>query len=72
MINMQNWMFLSSFCELRSYFIENFQFDNIINLGAKFFDGYSVGTIVKNVSFVVSNYKEINKTTIIDCDNNND
>lgn len=56
MINMQSWMFLSSFEKLRNKIIESQYIENLLHLGARFFDSNSVGTIVQNVAFVITNY----------------
>lgn len=52
MINMQSWMFLSSFEKLRKNFIENYQIDSLLHLGPRTFDEIS-GDIVQSVAFVV-------------------
>ena len=54
MINMQSWMFLSSFEKLRKYFIKNYQIDNMLHLGPRTFDELN-GEIVQNTTFIVSN-----------------
>lgn len=54
MINMQSWMFLGSFLSLRQRFINNYQIDNLLHLGAHTFDELS-GEIVQNVSFIITN-----------------
>ena len=54
MINMQNWMFLSSFVEIRENILSNYSIDSLIHLGPRFFDANSVGTIVQTVAFVIS------------------
>lgn len=51
MINMQSWMFLSSFEKLRKNIIEHYQIDSLLHLGAHAFDEIS-GEIVQCVSFV--------------------
>lgn len=53
MINMQSWMFLSSFEKLRKHFLENYQIDNMLHLGPRTFDELS-GEIVQNTAFVIS------------------
>ena len=55
MINMHSWMFLSSFEDLRKHLISNFNIDSVVHLGPRIFDSYSVGTIVQNVAFIISN-----------------
>lgn len=51
MINMQSWMFLSSFEKLRKDIIEHYQIDSLLHLGAHAFSEIS-GEIVQSVSFV--------------------
>ena len=60
MINMQSWMFLGSFEDLRSLFLHEYTFDSMLHLGARTFDELS-GEVVQNVSFVVSNCKVSSK-----------
>ena len=52
MINMQSWMFLSSFEKLRKFFLDNYQIDNMLHLGPRTFDEIS-GEIVQNTAFVI-------------------
>lgn len=54
MINMQSWMFLSSFEGLRKSLLENTRIDNMLHLGPRSFDELS-GEVVQNVAFVISN-----------------
>lgn len=54
MINMQSWMFLSSFEALRGTFIKKYCIDNMLHLGPRTFDELS-GEVVQNTSFVISN-----------------
>ncbi|EPV7377742.1 BREX-1 system adenine-specific DNA-methyltransferase PglX, partial [Klebsiella pneumoniae] len=58
-VNMQSWMFLSSFEELREWLIENKTFVNMIHLGSRAFAEIS-GEIVQTTAWVMNNY-EINK-----------
>ena len=53
MINMQSWMFLSSFESLRKNIIENQQIDSLLHLGPRTFDELS-GEVVQNAAFVIS------------------
>lgn len=53
MINMQSWMFLSSFEKLRKDIIEHYQIDSLLHLGAHAFTEIS-GEIVQSVSFVIT------------------
>lgn len=56
MINMQSWMFLSSFEALRKKIIEQQHIDSLLHLGPRTFDELS-GEVVQNASFVIA--KEI-------------
>lgn len=58
MINMQSWMFLSSFAGLRKSLLENTHIDNMLHLGPRTFDELS-GEVVQNVAFVISNTKPL-------------
>lgn len=58
MINMQSWMFLSSFEGLRKSLLENTRIDNMLHLGPRTFDELS-GEVVQNVAFVISNTKPL-------------
>ena len=55
MINMQSWMFLSSFENLRKQLLEHEQIDSLLHLGPRTFDELS-GEVVQNVAFVVSHH----------------
>lgn len=63
MINMQSWMFLSSFEQLRKDLLETMQIDSMLHLGPHTFDELS-GEVVQNTAFVVSN---INDTDESEC-----
>lgn len=54
MINMQSWMFLSSFEALRNTFLSSCVIDNMLHLGPRTFDELS-GEVVQNTAFVISN-----------------
>ena len=56
MINMQSWMFLSSFEALRKKVIEYQQIDSLLHLGPRTFDELS-GEVVQNAAFVISKEK---------------
>ena len=56
MINMQSWMFLSSFASLRNQFLSQYQFDSLLHLGPRTFDELS-GEVVQNVAFAVCNHQ---------------
>lgn len=53
MINMQSWMFLSSFEKLRTRLLEENRIDNMLHLGPRTFDELS-GEVVQNTAFVVT------------------
>lgn len=55
MINMQNWMFLSSFEKLREHVIQSLHIDNMLHLGPRTFDELS-GEVVQNTAFVLSKH----------------
>lgn len=63
MINMQSWMFLSSFEQLRKDLLETMQIDSMLHLGPHTFDELS-GEVVQNTAFVVRN---INDTDESEC-----
>lgn len=52
-INMQSWMFLSSFEKLRDIFLHNYVIDSMLHLGPRTFDELS-GEVVQNTAFVLS------------------
>lgn len=54
MINMQSWMFLPSFYELRETIVKKQHIDNLLHLGRHTFDELS-GEVVQNVAFIVTN-----------------
>ena len=56
MINMQSWMFLSSFEKLRTSLLENYHIENMLHLSPRTFDELS-GEVVQNTSFVVAKNK---------------
>ena len=51
-INMQSWMFLSSFEKLRKQFLTHYNIDNMLHLGPRTFDELS-GEVVQNTAFVL-------------------
>jgi hypothetical protein len=57
MINMQSWMFLSSFEQLRKDLLDTMQIDSMLHLGPHTFDELS-GEVVQNTAFVVSNIND--------------
>ena len=64
MINMQSWMFLSSFEKLREHIIRSLHIDNMLHLGPRTFIELN-GEIVQNVAFVVSNIRFLYKGAYI-------
>lgn len=52
MINMQSWMFLSSYVTLRENIISNSRIESMLHLGPRLFDEIS-GEVVQSVSFVI-------------------
>lgn len=52
-INMQSWMFLSSFKSLRYIFLHNYAIDSMLHLGPRTFDELS-GEVVQNTAFVLT------------------
>ncbi|MGN0049994.1 MAG: BREX-1 system adenine-specific DNA-methyltransferase PglX [Prevotella sp.] len=54
MINMQSWMFLSSFEKLRTSLLTENRIDNMLHLGPRTFDELS-GEVVQNTAFVITN-----------------
>ena len=52
-INMQSWMFLSSFEKLRNIFLHNYIIDSMLHLGPRTFDELS-GEVVQNTAFVLT------------------
>lgn len=55
MINMQSWMFLSSFEKLRKQVLDNYCIESMLHLGPRTFDELS-GEVVQNTAFVISNH----------------
>lgn len=63
MINMQSWMFLSSFEKLRKKVLNNEHIDSMLHLGPRTFDELS-GEVVQNTAFVISkNHQKDNQGT---------
>ena len=54
-INMQSWMFLSSFEKLRTQFLKDYNIDSMLHLGPRTFDELS-GEVVQNTAFVLSKH----------------
>ena len=57
-INMQSWMFLSSFEKLRKQFLSHYNIDNMLHLGPRTFDELS-GEVVQNTAFVLSKHEPV-------------
>ena len=57
-INMQSWMFLSSFEKLRKQFLTHYNINNMLHLGPRTFDELS-GEVVQNTAFVLSKHKPV-------------
>ncbi|WP_342383048.1 BREX-1 system adenine-specific DNA-methyltransferase PglX [Bacteroides ovatus] len=55
MINMQSWMFLSSFEKLRKTLLDIYHIENMLHLGPRTFDELS-GEVVQNTAFVVAKH----------------
>lgn len=55
-INMQSWMFLSSFEKLRKQFLTHYNIDNMLHLGPRTFEELS-GEVVQNTAFVLSKHE---------------
>lgn len=53
MINMQSWMFLSSFEALRKKILDSQHIDSLLHLGPRTFDELS-GEVVQNAAFVIT------------------
>lgn len=64
MINMQSWMFFSSFEQLRKDLLETMQIDSMLHLGPHTFDELS-GEVVQNTAFVVSNINDADNSECI-------
>ncbi len=56
MINMQSWMFLSSFEKLRNNVLDNYHIDSLLHLGPRTFDELN-GEVVQNAAFIISKMK---------------
>lgn len=56
MINMQSWMFLSSFEKLRKQVLDNYCIESMLHLGPRTFDELS-GEVVQNTAFVIAKSK---------------
>lgn len=58
MINMQSWMFLSSFEKLRTHILLHLHIDSMLHLGPQTFDELS-GEVVQNTAFVISKHQPL-------------
>ena len=61
MINMQSWMFLTSFLDIRKNILSQSHIDSLLHLGPHTFDELN-GEVVQNVAFTVSNESSSKKT----------
>jgi len=61
MINMQSWMFLSSFESLRELFLKEYTLSSMLHLGPRTFDELS-GEVVQNTAFVYEKVRPIAET----------
>lgn len=61
MINMQSWMFLSSFEKLRKQVLDNYCIESMLHLGPRTFDELS-GEVVQNTAFVIAKNKPLADT----------
>ena len=59
-INMQSWMFLSSFEKLRKQLLDHYNIDSMLHLGPRTFDELS-GEVVQNTSFILSKHSPSNE-----------
>ena len=55
MINMQSWMFLSSYEKLRKSLLDNLQIESMLHLGPHTFDELS-GEVVQNTAYIISKH----------------
>lgn len=62
-INMQSWMFLSSFEKLRKQFLPHYNIDNMLHLGPRTFDELS-GEVVQNTAFVLSKHVPVEQGSV--------
>lgn len=56
MINMQSWMFLSSFEKLRNTIINSYYIENMLHFGPRTFDELN-GEVVQNTAFVIAKHQ---------------
>ena len=63
-INMQSWMFLSSFEKLRNIFLYNYIIDSMLHLGPRTFDELS-GEVVQNTAFVFTKPHDSNGDSLV-------
>ena len=61
MINMQSWMFLSSFENLRTRLLSSETIDSMLHLGPRTFDELS-GEVVQNTAFVITKHQPTDNT----------
>ena len=65
-INQHSWMFLSSYEELRKYFLMQYTIDSMVHLGARAFPEIG-GEVVQSTAFVVNKQKAKNKKAVYCC-----
>lgn len=63
MLNMQAWLFLASFVELRKSILSKAHVDSLLHLGPRTFDELS-GEVVQNVAFVITSQPPSDKTIV--------
>lgn len=61
MINMQSWMFLPKFEDLRYDVISNYTIDNVLHLGTNTFEELT-GEVVNSTTFVITKNPHVNDT----------
>lgn len=59
-INMQSWMFITRYQQLRKTIVENFHIDSMVHLGSGTFDEMS-GDVLQNTMFVLSNSADVSR-----------
>lgn len=68
MINTQSWAFHSTLLNFRKKYIQEYQINTMLHLGAHTFDELS-GEVVQNVSFVISNSAPLSQGVFYDLTN---
>ena len=57
MINMQSWMFISTYEQLRHSFLSSYEIESLLHLGKHTFDELN-GEVVQNVAFGACNFQK--------------